>query len=417
MNLLIVDDYPTNLKMLRVALEAEGHSVEEAVDGTEALARLGSSTFDAIISDVLMPTMDGFRLCHEVRKLEKLRTLPLILYTSTYNSPTDRALADSVGADAYILKPAPVSELLNAIEAARARPHARTTADYPAIAHTEVLERYNAVLVRKLESRNIELAQALASLNSAHVNILELNRSLESRVEQRTAALDAANRELEAFSFSVSHDLRAPVRQITGLADLLKEEIAEHPALAPAQELPDRILVAARQMNDLIDAMLEFARTARAPLALAEVDLEAVLAEALETIAMELHDRDIEWRRSKLPRVHGDAVLLRQVLINLLSNAVKYSRGRAPAIIEIGQRDGRADEVVVFVRDNGVGFDVRRAGELFGVFKRLHSAEKFEGTGIGLATAQRIISRLGGSIWAEARIDHGAMFSFSLKRA
>jgi len=178
-----------------------------------------------------------------------------------------------------------------------------------------------------------------------------------------------------------------------------------------------RILTSASRMNLLIEALLEFARVGRVPLQLVELDLEAVLDEALEAVAPETRGRNIEWRRTRLPQVRGDRVLLRQVLVNLLSNAIKYSRTRSPAIIEIGQRSGRADEVVIYVKDNGVGFDLRQAGEIFGVFKRLHTAESFEGTGIGLANAQRIISRHGGTIWADAAVECGASFFFSLRTA
>jgi signal transduction histidine kinase len=414
MNILIIDDIPVNRRLLRATLEAEGHSVSEAADGLEGLQALQGESVDAVISDVLMPTMDGFRFCHEIRKNSELRELPLILYTSTYNSPTDRQLAESVGADAYILKPAPAATLLEAIQSAQRRDRTSTPAAAPAMEPAEVLERYNAVLVRKLESRNTDLQEALGSLHEAHDQILELNRNLETRVAQRTAALDAANRELEAFSFSVSHDLRAPLRHISGFADLLLA--TETNMTDDGRELSRRIVDATRRMHELIEALLEFARVGRAPLQLVDIALEQVVSEALEAVAPETRGRNIEWVRSPLPIVRGDATLLRQVLVNLLSNAIKYSRTRNPAVIEIGQRAGRADEVVTFVKDNGVGFDPKCAGELFGVFKRLHGADAFEGTGIGLANAHRIITRHGGSIWADAAVDGGATFYFSLLR-
>jgi signal transduction histidine kinase len=415
-NLLIVDDHPSNLKLLRAALEAEGHTVSEARNGIEALQNLEREMADALISDVLMPGMDGFRLCHEIRQNDRLCMLPLILYTATYNSPTDRQLAASVGADAYILKPAPARVLLDAIQSARQSNAGRKPQETAPLGHVEILERYNAVLVRKLESRNSELQLALSNLRASHEQILDLNRNLETRVTQRTAALDAANRELEAFSFSVSHDLRAPLRHIAGFAELLASEVGQQTS-ADARALCGRIIDSTQHMHRLIEALLELARMGRTPLQLADIDLEKVLDEALEAVAPETATRNMEWRRSRLPHVLGDGVLLRQVLINLLSNAIKYTRTRNPAIIEIGQRSGRADEVVVFVKDNGVGFDLRRAGELFGVFKRLHGAEAFEGIGIGLANVHRIITRHGGSIWADAAVERGATFFFSLRRA
>ncbi len=414
MNLLIVDDHPVNRKLLRAALESEGHEVTEAEDGLGALQVLERASMDAVISDILMPRMDGFRLCREVRRsASPMAGVAIVLYTSTYNSPSDRQLAAAVGADCYLMKPAPIVAILDAVRDAQEKARKRPAAARETVNEAYVLEQYSAVLVGKLEQRNAELQEALASLQSAHQQILELNQNLEARVAQRTAALDDANKELEAFSFSVSHDLRAPLRHIHGFADLLDKAMSP-PLRADARELAGRILVATRQMNRLIDALLDFARTSRKELTLAEVDLERLLDEVIEGTRSETENRQIVWRRSRLPRVLGDATLLRQVLINLLSNAIKYSRTRTPAVIEIGTRAGRADEVVIFVRDNGVGFDLRSASELFGVFRRLHRADEFEGTGIGLANAHRIVTRHGGTIWADATIDRGATFYFSL---
>jgi hypothetical protein len=169
-------------------------------------------------------------------------------------------------------------------------------------------------------------------------------------------------------------------------------------------------------MNALIDALLELARTSRVEIEFVQADLEKLLDEAIAAVQIDARGRNIQWQRSRLPLVRGDPTLLRQVFVNLLSNALKYTRTRDTAVIELGTRRGRADEVVIFVRDNGVGFDVRRSGELFGAFRRLHSSEQFEGTGVGLANAHRIIARHGGSIWADAEVGRGATFFFSLPR-
>jgi hypothetical protein len=414
MNFLIVDDYASNRKLLRAALEAEGHEVVEAGDGVEALAVLERRSVDAVITDILMPTMDGFRLCHEIRKSEKFdSSVPVVLYTATYNSPSDRKLAETVGADCYLLKPAPTAAILGAVSEAQQKAKGRSTSNAPVVDDSYVLEQYSAALVRKLEHRNSDLNEALASLQSAHENILALNVNLETRVAQRTAALDAANKELEAFSFSVSHDLRAPLRHITGFAKLL--ETSAGPQLnGESRMLLGHITDATERMNQLIEALIEFARTSRADLACVAVDLEKLLDEALASVHADTKGRSIQWQRSLLPTARGDATLLRQVFVNLLSNAIKYTRTRDPAVIEIGARSGRADEVVIFVRDNGVGFDVRHADGLFGVFRRFHHADEFEGTGIGLANAHRIVTRHGGAIWAEAAINRGATFFFSL---
>jgi signal transduction histidine kinase len=414
MNLLIVDDYPNNLKLLRSALEAEGHRVIESGDGLEALQVLRREPVDAVISDILMPNLDGFRLCHEIRYSREFdSTIPVILYTATYNSPSDRQLAETVGADAYLLKPAPTHAILDAIHSAQRDAGARTAATAPHADEHYVLEQYSATLVRKLERRNSELHEGIGNLQAAHEHIRELNQNLEARVAQRTAALAAANKELEAFSFSVSHDLRAPLRHISGFAQLLDESVGSTLA-GENRDFLTQIIMAARRMDQLIDALLEFARTSRAEMQLSEVDLEDLVNEAMAMLQTDLKGRNIHWQRAHLPRVRGDATLLRTVFVNLLSNAIKYTRTRDPASIEIGTRKGRSGELVVFVRDSGVGFDLRYAQRLFGVFQRLHRVDEFEGTGIGLANVLRIITRHGGAVWAEAAVNHGATFSFSL---
>jgi signal transduction histidine kinase len=413
---LIADDFPGHLKLLRVGLESEGHQVIEAANGLEALAILDQENVDAVISDILMPSMDGFRLCSEIRRSTKsYREIPLILYTATYDSLADRALAESVGADAYMLKPAPATALIAAVQNVRhntsRRPRATAVAD-----EADVLKHYNASLVLKLETRSNEAQESLVELQSAHRQIVEMNQLLETRVAQRTAALDTANKELEAFTFSVSHDLQAPLRRINGFAHLLKDSVSSS-IDSGNREMLGHIIGASTQMSQLIDALLAFARTSRTEMHFAEVDLD-ILA---DKVIADLHDvcsgRNIEWRRTPLPKVCGDAILLHQVLVNLLSNAVKYTRTRDKAVIEIGALDGRDNETVVSISDNGVGFDMRYADKLFGVFQRMHRTDEFEGTGIGLANAQRIVTRHGGSIWANASLGSGATFCVSLPRS
>jgi signal transduction histidine kinase len=414
LKILIADDTPLNLKLLSAELASQGHESVEAANGVEALAILSYEAVDAVISDILMPSMDGYRLCSEIRSSANgYRSLPVILYTATYDSPGDRVLAESIGADAFILKPAPITILIAAVRAAMqnagVRPIKKSTNE------TDVLKLYNAALVHKLESRNLEVQESLAELRSAHEQIVEANQLLESRVAQRTDALDAVNKELEAFSFSVSHELQSPLRTIDGLTKKMKGSEFSQPAPRILTEL-DQIIDAAAHMRQLIDALLAFARTSRTEMHFGEVDLNPLVDKAIAGLQIETAERAIDWRRSALPKVYGDPILLYQVLLNLLSNAVKYTRTRAHAVIEVGARDGRNNEAVVFVRDNGVGFDQRYAGRLFGVFQRMHRADEFEGTGIGLANAQRIITRHGGTIWAEATLGGGACFYFSLRR-
>ena len=279
-----------------------------------------------------------------------------------------------------------------------------------------MLEQYSAALVRKLEHSNAELHEALANLQSSHEQMVESNQALAMRVAQRTAALEAVNRELDSFSVAVSHDLRVPLLNIQGFAQLLTES-AGRQLDGEGRDYLEQIIGAANRMSQLIEALLRFAQASPSELTLAEIDLEKLLDEALASVRAGTDARNIQWHRSRLPRARGDATLLRQVFVNLISNAVKYTRTRDPAVIEIGARAGRAGEVVVFIRDNGVGFDSRHAERLFGVFQRLHNSDEFEGTGIGLANVHRIVTRHGGAIWADAAVDRGATFFFSLPKA
>jgi len=240
-----------------------------------------------------------------------------------------------------------------------------------------------------------------------------LNEELEDRVARRTAEIEASNKELEAFSYSVSHDLRAPLRHVASFANLLQEHAA-----ASLDEIGEnylrRIVEAANGMGRLIDGLLTFSRLGRVEMSREPVNLKQLTEEALQELQPEIEGREIDWRIGELPVVEGNREMLRTVVVNLLSNAIKFTRPRRPAQIEVGCRGARDGEAVCFVRDNGVGFDMRYAGKLFGVFQRLHHARDFEGTGIGLANVQRIILRHWGRVWAEGEVGRGATFYFSL---
>lgn len=237
---------------------------------------------------------------------------------------------------------------------------------------------------------------------------------LEKRVEERTSQLLAANKELEAFSYSVSHDLRAPLRHINGYISILSKHLKD---ILPEKEKHyfDTIADSAHQMGKLIDDLLHFSRTGRQEMQLTSLDMHVVLKDALQVVQHESFGRGIKWVVADLPRVTGDYALLRLVWLNLLSNAVKFCSPNVIPQIEIGVIDDN-NEFVFFVRDNGVGFDMQYAHKLFGVFERLHSAQEFEGTGIGLANVRRIIQRHGGRTWAEAEVGKGATFYFSLPK-
>ncbi|MGE5466810.1 MAG: sensor histidine kinase [Ignavibacteria bacterium] len=248
----------------------------------------------------------------------------------------------------------------------------------------------------------------------AEEDIRQLNQDLERRVADRTSQLESANKELEAFSYSVSHDLRAPLRHIEGFIHILREDI-EAKLGDEDRRYMDVIARAAKQMETLIDDLLAFSRIGRSEMRKGPVDLGAMVAELIQEFDPELQGRNVTWHIAGLPVVNGDPALLRVVMSNLILNALKFTRQRDPAEIEIGCQTGEED--VIFVRDNGAGFDMQYVDKLFGVFQRLHRAEDFEGTGIGLANVRRVVSRHGGRTWAEGKIGGGATFYFSLPRA
>ncbi|MDB6115765.1 MAG: sensor histidine kinase [Lacunisphaera sp.] len=239
-----------------------------------------------------------------------------------------------------------------------------------------------------------------------------LNAELEQRVRDRTAELETANHELESFSYSVSHDLRAPLRHITGFVSMLQAQSGAS-LDENGKELLGSIATAAERMSRLIEALLTFSRTGRTDLRKQRVGLDQLVRSVQADLRAEARGRKVDWRIEELPDVEGDLDLLRQVVINLLSNALKYTRPRTIARIEVGARQ-EGGEVICHVRDNGVGFDPRYTDKLFGVFQRLHRPAEFEGTGIGLATVRLIVQRHGGRVWAEGRPGQGATFYFSL---
>jgi light-regulated signal transduction histidine kinase (bacteriophytochrome) len=223
----------------------------------------------------------------------------------------------------------------------------------------------------------------------------------------------AVNEELEAFSYSVSHDLRAPLRHVTGFASLLERSAGDRLEEKDARHLR-MIVEAASRMGRLIDDLLAFSRMGRVPLERRRICLTDLVRDAMRDLPAGDAERQIAWTLHPLPEVEGDPALLRQVFLNLLSNAVKYSGASARPAIEVGVHQGEPGETAIYVRDNGVGFDMAYVHKLFGVFQRLHSSDAFEGTGIGLANVRRIVHRHGGRVWAEGAIGAGATFYFSL---
>jgi light-regulated signal transduction histidine kinase (bacteriophytochrome) len=263
--------------------------------------------------------------------------------------------------------------------------HAADSHTIRVMADTDTIEQPYVALVRRLEARN-------------------------GRLEE---ALQAAGREIDSLTYAIAHDLRTPLMHIDGFAQLLQTSTGAVLDLESRDHL-ERIVAATRTMNEQLAALVEYSRVNSSKLAISEVDLEDLLSEALELVRPWTNGRNIQWQRTRLPSVRGDENLLRQVLVNLVSNAVKYTRPRDPAVIEIGTRGEQPGELLLFVRDNGVGFDLKYAGKLFTPFQRMHAADAFRGIGMGLAKVRRIIARHGGRVWAESQVGQGATFYFTL---
>lgn len=270
------------------------------------------------------------------------------------------------------------------------------------------LQQYSAAFLAALDR-----VRLVESLRASDESVRELNRDLERRVVERTTQLEASNKELEAFSYTVSHDLRAPLRAIAGFSQILLDDHRDE--LDPdGRRYLDLVSTNAAYMGNLIDALLSFSRLTRQPMSTERVYPAAIAQKAFARVRGEINGRQVDCQIQELPAVHTDAVLLEQVYVNLLGNAVKFTRERNPARIEVGFTRDRG-KVTYYVRDNGVGFDMRYADKLFGVFQRLHAQEEYEGTGAGLAIVQRIVRRHGGEIWAESELGKGATFYFTLE--
>ena len=284
------------------------------------------------------------------------------------------------------------------------------------------LRKAQELLGVKYEDQRQELGNAMDDLHGhirarqqAEGEIRLLNTELEDRVEKRTKELQEANHELEAFSYSVSHDLRAPLRHMDGFSRILQQEYGTQ-LPQEARHYLDRVRSATTHMSNLVEDLLQFSRLGRQSPQLCRVALRNLVEEAQAETLSAPGNRDIEWRISDLPEVEVDTNLFRQVWVNLLSNAIKFSKNQSKAVIEIGSREEEG-ETILFIRDNGAGFDPRFADKLFGVFQRLHRQDEFEGTGIGLATVQRIIKKHGGRVWAESQPGQGATFYFTVPTA
>ena len=381
--ILLVEDNPGDVLLMEETLgDAEGGFAMESVERlAPALERLRAGGIEVVLLDLTLPDSAGVNTFTAVQA--HAPEVPIIVLTGL----SDELLAVSTvrdGAQDYLVKGQVDGNML------------RRTIRY-------AIERHQA-------RRALEVSEQ--RLKAAVEQIQLLNEDLERRVAERTSELANANKELEAFTYSVSHDLRAPLRHVSGFAQMLAEEMGSH--LSPvSRDYVERIQQRAAQMGIMVDDLLNLARLGRQPLNPRLTPLTEIVGAVMADLESESAGRRIEWRIGELPSVACDPGLMRVVFTNLLSNAVKYTRPRELAVIEVDQMTS-AGEPAFVVKDNGVGFDMKYAARLFGAFQRLHRADEFEGTGVGLATVQRIIHKHGGRIWAQAVPEGGASFYFTL---
>ena len=417
-NILLVDDRPDKSLAMQTVLADLGQNVVKASSGKAALRCLLETDFAVILLDVNMPGLDGFETAHLIRQRQSTEHTPIIFVTGISDTETHVNRGYSLGAVDYILTPV-LPDVLRTkvsvfVELFKKNRLLQRQAERLRLAHDQ--------LEMRVQERTLELAAANHKLllevterQRAEDSVRRINAALEHRVRDRTAELAAANQELEAFTYSVAHDLQAPLRNILSYTELLMQ--AEDASQFPEQIALylQRIAVRGKYMGQLITGLLNLSLIGKQGLVCQPVDLNGIVEEVIASLKTETDGRCIEWKTQALPTKECDASLMKQVFANLLSNAVKYTQPRSQALIEVGQL--KADgETAIFVRDNGVGFDMKYAGKLFGVFQRLHPAEAFVGTGVGLATVARIIQRHGGRIWADAVENKGAAFYFTIGR-
>jgi signal transduction histidine kinase len=369
-NVLLVEDNPGDARLVRESLAESGggqFDLETADRLTTALSRLGEGGIDAILLDLALPDSKGHETFERAKNLAP--TVPIIILTGL----GDEALALKMvreGAQDYVAK----------------------------------VNLNGNLLVRAI--------RYAIERERAEQQIRRFNEELEIRVRQRTAELEAANNELELFSYSFSHHLSAPLRHIDGYSNILLEMLRGQSDPQPLKYV-ERICNAVDRMSGMIDALTELGRCGRRRLRLQTTDLNELVEDVLDRLKPEVSTRKIDWKVGSLPSVECDRDLMDHVFSNLLGNSIKSTRPRETAVIEVGQtvKDGQG---ALFVRDNGIGFDMKGADKLFGAFQCLHPPEEFEGTGIGLATVQRIVHKHGGRVWAEAEPDRGAIFYFTI---
>jgi signal transduction histidine kinase len=386
MKLLIVDDHPINRKLLMAQLGATGHAVFEASDGMAALAQMEREIIEVVISDILMPRMDGYWLCHEIRASEHLQHLPVIIYTSIYNSPNDEKLALNVGADKYLRKPATIETMLAALHEVSELPRRRHQAP-PRLPEAELMKEYSQRLVNRLEEKNVELERA------------------------KTAA-EKANLAKSDFLSRMSHDLRSPLHAILGFAQLLQSG-SPTPTASQAKSIT-QILQAGWYLLELINDILDLAviESGKLSLSMESVSLSELLAECkniMEPMAQQLGILMTFPCFENSLLVSADRIRLKQIVINLVSNAIKYNKKQGAVVVDCTVMDPQRTRISV--RDTGAGLPAEKLSQLFVPFNRLgQESGQVAGTGIGLVVSRQLAEMMGGRIGVRSSVGVGSEF-------
>lgn len=378
MTILIIDDREANIYALEKLLEKPGRTFLQATDGKLGLKLALDHEIDLILLDVQMPEMDGFEVAQILQSNKRTKDIPIIFASAEKKERSSVMKGFEEGAVDYLSKPL----------------------------DPELTKAKVSVLL-KIQIQKKQLIEKNASLERAEAQIKLLNANLQQNLQQ----LEAANKELESFSYSVSHDLRAPLRSILGYAQVLEEDHADK-LNQDARQVLSTIQQNAVRMNSLIDDLLEFSRLGKQELQKSEVNTEKIVKSTLQQISASTR-HSAEVKINSLMPAYADYSLLNQVWVNLISNAIKYSAKKERPVVEIGSHK-EDNEIIFYIKDNGSGFNMEYVHKLFSVFQRLHKAEEFEGTGVGLALVQRIVNRHGGRVWAEGKVSEGATFYFSL---
>lgn len=413
--ILIAEDSLTQAELLSHLLQEQGYTVTATANGRQALDAARKRKPTLIVSDIVMPEMDGYELCKAIKADSKLQDIPVVIVTFL-SGIQDIVMALDCGADNFIRKPYAPAALISRIEYILSNRELRSSSN-----HSKMKLGLEIYLGGKKHFITSEREQILDLLVSSYEQAVQANEELKQRdqvisamnadLKHHATELEAVNKELEAFSRSVSHDLRSPLAAVNGFTALLQKNYGDR-LDRRGQDYLRHVHNAARRMSQLIDDMLYLSRVTRSDLQIKETDLSTLAVE----IATDLRDsqpgRFVEFKAGPAT-AQCDPRLMRVALENLLGNAWKFTGKREHARIECGltERDG---ELAYFVRDNGAGFDMAYANKLFSPFQRLHSENEFPGTGIGLATVERVVQRHGGRIWVEAEADKGATFYFTL---